>query len=138
MLFSSLLFVSFYSSSIITFASDIQIYNDTNFFATSRINGGKCSNEPPLGNDGVTQPCQKPHIVSEKLLNLVCWKNKTPCTADVYLTNNCTGPVIATVLVNLKENTLNIPWHDDRYVITHDGFKINFSDGLKQCPNKSK
>lgn len=95
--------------------ADLVIHNNTNFPSTTRTNGFFCSGSLPSG--GVTEP-HSVNKVSQALLNGACAFNKENCTAEVFLTRNCSGPAIGTVVLSTTTGiksasprfTVNGPW----------------------------
>lgn len=109
------------------FASDLTIVNDTNRDSTSIINHGLCSTI--LGDSGVTK-AHSTNVVAASTVKKACFFNKTNCQADVYMTNNCTGPKVATVIFDISTGVKGQPdIFDTSYAINANGFYINFSGG---------
>ncbi|MBV9575565.1 MAG: hypothetical protein JO149_02955, partial [Gammaproteobacteria bacterium] len=76
-------------------STDLTIVNNTKNYSTSVINNGPCSTI--LGDIGVTKP-NSTSIVPSDEVKFACTLNESNCAADVYMTNNCSGPKIATVI----------------------------------------
>src|SRR5689334_9628112 len=74
--------------------ADLTIDNQTFFPSTCKINNQKgnaqCSNTIPIY--GVTQAHTK-NVIPQGILWGACLTNLHDCTAEVYMTDNCTGPV---------------------------------------------
>ena len=93
------------SASLCASAGDLTIINHTNYDSTSIINNGACSNV--MGAPGITR-AHTTNVVPEKLVIKACIFNKANCTAAVHMTNNCTGPVVATVIFDVAKGIKDI------------------------------
>lgn len=88
--------------STIAAAGNLIITNNTDEPSTT-VTNGKCSTQW-LGEGGITKPHEKREL-KETQLRVACGKDHLDnCVADVYMTNNCTGPVIATVTLDTKKD----------------------------------
>lgn len=103
------------------FAQALTIVNNSNSPSTSIINNGICSSQ--LGSDGVTQP-HTTHVVNDKIIALACFANPSNCKADVYMTNNCSGPLVATAVFDTKNGMKSIKNFSDKYKFTIGAFNI--------------
>jgi len=112
----------------ISFAMEdfLTITNATKLDSTSKSNGLFCSTK--LGNIGITR-AGTTNYVQRRLVFLACANNPTNCQTEVYLTTNCSGPSIATVIMDAR----NVPeavglksftMHDSHYNIEGAGFTI--------------
>lgn len=109
-------------------ANDLTIINNTNAESTSVINNGACSNI--LGPAGVTH-AHSTNVVTEAFITKGCIFNKNNCKAEVHMTNNCTGPVIANVIFDVKTGIKQIETvaNSDGYVVSGSGFTASFDGG---------
>lgn len=102
-------------------AAGLTIDNQTDFDSTSVLNNGACSTI--LGSDGITKAHTR-KTVSESKIRLACIGHWSNCKAEVYMSNNCTGPVVATAYFDtktgLKKETIQN--HSDKFVIDGEGF----------------
>lgn len=105
-------------------ADDLVINNTTDFFSTSVINNGSCSTI--LGETGITKP-RSVNTVSSKTVKLACLFNQANCKADVYMTNNCTGPVIATAVLDTSKGIKSVEMKDAKFKVGYAGFNITIT-----------
>jgi hypothetical protein len=106
---------------------DLLISNNTDYFSTAIINGGPCSTVLP-NNYGITSPHEMAHTVPGGYVKMACFLNPFNCTADVYMTENCSGPKIATVYVNIFQGINSVdPVPNSGYSVVHtdNSFTIN-------------
>lgn len=122
-IFTSLIALGF-TFPIIAQGGDLSIINNTNYDSTSIINEGACSTL--LGEIGTTR-AHNSNVIPEYVVNMACLLNQKNCRADVYLTNNCTGPVIATVFLDTKTGVKSWTVNDATYHIEASGFSISLS-----------
>ncbi|RDI46058.1 hypothetical protein [Aquicella lusitana] len=115
-------------------AADLVITNNTNQDSTVIANKGACS-YPALGEVGITR-AHKSNTVPESKLKLACMANKSDCKADVYMTSNCSGPIIATASFEVVtkdgkpgQGLKSIQIKDSAYAVTGGGFNITISGG---------
>lgn len=101
---------------------DLFIHNSTDNYSTSIINNGFCSTK--LGEAGVTKPGEKNHQVSGGTVRLACIGHWTDCKAKVYMSADCTGPVVATVLLDIEKGIKSIEPQDPSFTVTGSGFDI--------------
>lgn len=94
-IFGSLLTVGL-CGAFAVYAAPLTIDNQTDHDSTSVINKGSCSASVP---GGVTRAHTK-NVVPETLLRALC--GMKDCTADIYMQDNCRGPIIATAVFNVK------------------------------------
>ncbi len=113
---------------IIASASDLTLVNNTNRDSTSVINNGVCSTI--LGSAGVTK-AHTTNVVPESKINMACILNRTNCKADVYMTNNCSGKVVATVTMDTKSGVKAVAMKDNTYKIMAQGFRVEMEGGPK-------
>lgn len=108
-------------------AQALTIVNNTNQDSTSKINGGLCSTV--FGSDGVTK-AHSTHVVSDKIVALACMGNSSNCKADIYMTNNCSGPVIATAVFDTNTGVKSIDVVSDIYKFGIGPFNITIDGGV--------
>ena len=98
-------------------AQTLHLENHTDQDSTTFING-KCSTYY-LGKAGVT-PKHGDRNVPEWQVKLACRaSDPNPCKGDVYMTNNCTGPIVAHGEFSPDKGVNNL------VVLTPDKYKIN-------------
>jgi len=107
-------------------AADLTISNQTQHDSTCVINDGACSTI--LGESGVTHPHQT-NVISSNKIKFACLLNRSNCKADVYMTANCTGPKIATVIFDTNSGIKTTTMYDNSYAINHEAFTITLSGG---------
>lgn len=81
---------------VIASASTLVIDNHSTRDSTLKVTNGTntaCSSK--LLTNGVTKANNGHTEVSEGNMNMLCGANKDNCLADIYMTNDCSGPVIA-------------------------------------------
>lgn len=96
------LFISLLSLTIpiISIADPLTIINTTNQDSTSVLNGGPCSDI--LGEKGITR-AHRTNVVDEDIIKKkACKFNKINCKTEVHMTNNCSGPVVAIVILDVN------------------------------------
>lgn len=84
--------------------ADLVIVNKTNHDSTSIINGGGCSADLLPDGKGIT-PAGQTNTIPSFGVSVACL-GTFPCTGDVYMTNDCSGPVVATVTIT-EDNTVS-------------------------------
>jgi hypothetical protein len=109
------------STPLLAQAGDLSITNNTDLPSTSIINGGLCSNILP-GGAGITQP-HSTNVVPQAIMNAACWVNRDNCTADIYLTDNCTGDKEGRVVISTTSGIKSITV-DGKYSLKGSGFNI--------------
>ncbi len=107
-------------------AGNLVVTNHTQFDSTSIINHGPCSTI--LGSIGVTHPGQT-NVIPEDKIKKACFFNSHNCKADVYMTGNCTGPAVATVLFDVVTGVKSIQMHDAAYTINGSAFNLTLEGG---------
>ncbi len=118
---TGLLTIGVSMASIHGYAQALTIVNNTDQDSTSVINGGLCSTV--FGSDGVTK-AHSTNVVSDKLIALACVLNSSNCKADIYMTNNCSGPVIASAVFDTKTGMKSIDVTSDMYRFGIGAFDI--------------
>src|SRR3990167_5526407 len=103
-------------------AGNLTVVNNTNFDSTTITNNFSCSDHLP-GGKGITK-AHSTNVIPENTVNVACIRNKDNCKADVYLTANCTGPMVATVIFDVKNGIKSVAVHDSKYKISGTGFYI--------------
>jgi hypothetical protein len=108
---------------------DLFITNHTNSDMTSKISG-HCSSEV-LGQAGVTPKGGVSDITPNQIL-LACAVSilkGTPCSADIYMSNNCSGTSIGTVTFDMKTGITGVTGLNPNYTIDYSGFAATISGG---------
>lgn len=108
-------------------AQSLTIVNNTNQDSTSRINGGLCSTV--FGADGVTK-AHSTHVVGDKIIALACVGNSSNCKAEIYMTNNCSGPVVGTAVFDTNAGIKSIDVVSDIYKFGIEPFRITIDGGV--------
>lgn len=108
--------------------NDLTIVNNTNQDSTTVINGGLCSSTV-LGSGGVTK-AHSTNVVTAFKLALACISNKDNCSADIYMTNNCTGPKVGNVIFSTTTGIKSFNVYDATYVMAGAGFQAKIDGGL--------
>jgi hypothetical protein len=110
---------------VVSSAADLKITNNTDAPSTSVINGGFCSKYMPNGT-GVTQP-HSTNVVPDKVVKGACWLNERNCVADVYMTDDCSGPIVAKVSLNAFAGINSVDVLVSNYSIVGSGFEITIN-----------
>lgn len=106
--------------------ADLTIVNHTRNDSTSIINGGLCSSA--LGEGGISRAGKPPLVVPDSLVRLACTGKLSDCVADVYMTSNCTGQKVGTVLFDIKTGTKSVTNNPaSAYIITSALHSFTFS-----------
>ncbi len=86
----------------LTAKADLTINNQTFFPSTAKINNQKgnaeCSDGIPIY--GITPPHSK-NVIPKGIIWGACLADLHSCTAEIYMTNNCSGPAIATAVFDI-------------------------------------
>ena len=102
-------------SPIAAFA-DLTIINNSNSPATAIAGLSPCSSAAP-GGKGIIQPGGGRVDVPDWAIGIYCTSD---CTAQVYMTKNCTGKSVATCTANKKEGVKSCVNHTK----SADGYRI--------------
>lgn len=119
-------FIAACSMPLIAQAADLTIVNNTNRDSTSVINNGACSTI--LGEHGITR-AHSTNVVPSMTVAFACLMNRSNCRADVYMTNNCSGPVVATAFFDVKTGIKSVTMYDNSYAVSGGGFGITITGG---------
>lgn len=117
--------ISFFAHAAL--ANDLVIQNNTNYYSSSVINGGMCSSNIP-GGSGVTAPHSR-NVVKDFIMRTACFQNSSNCQADVYMTNNCTGQIIATVFYDVNNGIKSITVKDSSYFVNSSAYYVEINGG---------
>lgn len=103
-------------------ASDLTLINNTDHESTAILNNNHiCSSW--LGV--VTHPHDK-STVSASTLDLACGKNAAFCRADVYLTKDCSGPIVGVVYFDITNlGFISRSMNDSSYDIKGARFTVS-------------
>lgn len=114
------------SAPLMAQAGSLTVVNNTDHDSTTITNSHKpnpmCSANLP-GGKGITR-AHTTNVIPENTVNIACIKDKQNCKADVYMTNNCSGPMIATVIFDIKSGIKSVTMLNDKYNISGSGFYI--------------
>jgi len=109
--------------------ADITIYNNTNSPATAYVNNSPCSNA--AGSKGIIMPHQS-ISVPDWAANLFC---SHECTANVFMTKNCSGKSVASVTGNTRDGVKKVDNHHvNGYRVVGNGKSVTIEGG----PQKKK
>lgn len=100
-------------------AAGLTVVNNTDYDSTSVINHGPCSTI--LGEIGITR-AHSTNTVPESKVKFACLLNKHNCQADVYMTPNCKGPVVAKITFDVDAGIKNIEMKSADFKISGSGF----------------
>lgn len=116
------------SMPIFAHAGSLTVVNNTNRDSTTVTNDFQCSDHLP-GGKGVTK-AHSTNVIPENTVNIACIKNKENCKADVYMSDNCSGTKVATVIFSTKTGIKGSPViYDNAYQISGSGFYIQMDGG---------
>lgn len=107
-------------------ANDLHLMNNTNRDSTCFINDKMCSNK--LGEGGITR-AHKPNTISDLTVKIACTGHQSNCKADVYMTDNCSGEKIATVILDTSKGIQSVTMNTTEYQISGSGFNISLDGG---------
>lgn len=99
--------------------SNLVIVNQTNADSTARINGGLCSNDIP-GGGGITY-AHSTNTISASVIGGACFFTPHNCRADVYMTDDCSGPMIGSVLFDKNTGVQSISSTSSSYALSNAG-----------------
>lgn len=112
---------------------DLIVHNNTDFYSTTLANNGACSSNFPQ-EKGITPP-HTTKSIDGRIVRAACLTNSDNCKADVYLTNNCKGPIIATVIFSVNtgiKSKNNIP--NSGYCLRGAGFDVTLDPNPTNQP----
>lgn len=102
-------------------AADLTLINNTDSDSTSIINNsGFCSS---WLKGGVTK-AHSTNKVDKATIDFACALTAPACTADVYMDDNCSGPVIATIYFNTNTGFIKRDMKTTDYDVKGSGFVI--------------
>jgi hypothetical protein len=108
----------------ITARADLTIVNNTDQDSTSIVNGGACSTI--LGEIGITR-AHSSNTLDYIIMRIACGMHPNDCVADVYMTDNCSGPKVATVTMDINKGISTIQ-ETGAYSLTQDSpFKLEIN-----------
>jgi len=85
--------------------ADLTIVNNTDYDSTCIVNDGACSTI--LGDIGITH-AHSTNSLDYVLLRIACGLHPDNCHADVYMSNDCSGPKVGTVVMNINDGISSI------------------------------
>ena len=110
--------------SIVAYAQDLTIVNNTSQFSTSKINSSPfCSSM--FGDWGITKP-KSTNVIKDIHLKQACAFHKTDCKANIYMSKNCSGEVIGTVVFDVNKGTQSFNVINNKYEIISAPNSFNF------------
>lgn len=106
----------------VAFAGGLTIDNRTDYFSTAVINNGACSNKLPFGK-GITNP-HSVNDINEYLVKFACMSDTHNCKADIYMTNDCSGPVVANATFDVDQGITDFQLQDNRFDVKINGYSV--------------
>lgn len=104
--------------------ADITIHNNTNSPATASVSISPCSNA--AGDRGIIMP-HSSITIPDFLVGLYCTSD---CKAQVFMSRNCSGKSIATVVGNVKQGVKSIDNHNvNGFRLAGNGKDISIEGG---------
>lgn len=100
-----------------SYAADLTFTNNTDVNATGIINGGFCSSQ--FGDQGIIHAHNSITIYKQQL-ELACGLNTIRCVTDLYMSNDCTGPKVGTIVVSVENGVISADSTSDSYKISSD------------------
>lgn len=122
---STVLFVATYGFTLLAHA-DLTITNNTKLDSTSIMNNTACSTI--LGEKGITHAGQT-NVIEDSKIKFACMFHAHDCKADVYMTANCSGAKVATVIFDTKKGIQHVDLFDKNFSISGSGFVISMDGG---------
>ena len=110
-------------------ASELTIVNNTNYDSTSKINGGMCSNDIPEAMGGGVTKAHQTKKVPGTAIGFACFGHSSDCKADVFMTNDCSGSIVATVIFDTKKGIQSITPKSTEFTVSGSGFNVALSGG---------
>lgn len=108
-------------------ANSLTIVNNTAQDSTAIINNGGCS-ASVLGEKGITR-AGKQNTIDSFIIWYACYASPANCKADVYMTSNCTGEKIATVVFDTNTGIKSISMLSNDYAFIGTGFSVHLNGG---------
>jgi len=121
----TLCLLSLITSSIFAYA-DIQVTNNTDSFGTAKLTLTPCSSRD--GSNGILQPHSQMIIPSSDLS--IC--GSSGCDVHVYMSQNCSGTMVAKVQVSKTQGVMNIQNLDSSEFILSGGGSSITADSAKK------
>lgn len=130
---NSLAFIGLACLSGVVSAGTLTIFNHTNEYSTTFVLGNGCSKDILKNGRGVTPPQSSPdapgkQTVPEGQLRIAC-RTQSPshCVAQVFMTPDCSGPVVATAIIDIVNGVQDITPEptNGTYRFEKDGFVVN-------------
>jgi len=95
-------------------AGGFTIINYTAHYSTAVMNHGACSSKKLPGGKGITSPrhtdgTPTENTIEDGLVNIACFGHEKDCFAQLYMENNCNGPIIAEAHFNKFTGLLAAP-----------------------------
>ncbi len=119
--------LSYFTSLILLATSahaDLNIINNTDFDSTCVVNDGMCSNQ--LGDEGITH-AHSANLISQLELYIACGSNTWNCKADVYMTPDCSGPSIGTVILDINQGISQVTETGPYKIVALDPFQVQIN-----------
>jgi hypothetical protein len=120
-LFSSLLLSASLLAMPMTANADLTIVNNTDSDSTCIVNDGMCSNE--LGDQGITH-AHTSNLILQIELYIACGSNTSNCKADVYMSSNCSGPKVGTVILDINQGISQLTSTGAYKITSADPFQV--------------
>lgn len=129
LLINSMVVIGLSCFTSLAFAKELKIINNTSEASTCKTAKG-CSTDL-LGVVGIT-PAHDSRTYSAAKIRIACKDHLDNCVADVYMTNNCTGPVIASAAFGLDAGLISItPKAGNNYQVSGTPGDTNVTIGYK-------
>jgi hypothetical protein len=93
------------------------VTNNTDLNSTGIINGGFCSSN--FGEQGIIKAHSSITIYKSQL-QLACGTNTQACTTDLYMSNDCSGPKVGTITLNIDEGVTKVEATSDLKITSAD------------------
>ncbi len=100
-----------------SYAADLTVTNNTDVNATGIINGGFCSSS--FGDQGIIKAHNSITIYKQQL-ELACGLNTIRCTTDLYMSNDCSGPKVGTIVLSVESGVISAESTSESYKVSSD------------------
>jgi hypothetical protein len=106
--------------------ADLLLTNNTDSYGTGNVASSPCSSQ--AGDRGITKP-HSTLTIPQIAFDLFC--GLFTCEARLFATQNCSGPVIATVTIEFNKGVTHINNLSKQFVVSGGGNHITINPGSK-------
>lgn len=115
--------VTLVSMPLLAQAAELTTVNNTNEFSSVKVTSG--SLHPCSGGAGQYTPPKSTLVTSWSLVSFLCMTSGNLCTADIYVTKDCSGAPIAAAQLDLaNQNVAVTANYNQEYNVTASGTTV--------------